>query len=84
MVMDRVEYSNKLVNFIDNGGYCKVKKDPTLKMERKLSQILSKNKDFIPQIKFRQLTQPYRKLPHIYGLPKIYKDGISLRPIVSN
>ena len=26
--MDKVEYSNKLVDLIDNGGYCKVKKEP--------------------------------------------------------
>ena len=68
MVMDRVEYSNKLADLIGNGGYCKEKKDPTLKMERKLSQILGKNKDLIPQTKYRQLIQHYSKLPHIYGL----------------
>ena len=39
------------VDLIGRGGYCKVKKDPTLKIERKLSQILSKNKDLIPQMK---------------------------------
>ena len=83
VVMDKVEYSNKLADLISNGGYCKVKKNPILKTERKLSQILSKNKDSIPQKKYRQLVQHYSKLPHIYGLPKIHKDGIPLRPIVS-
>ena len=37
VVMDRVEYSKKLADLIGNGGYCKVKKDPTLKTEKKLS-----------------------------------------------
>ena len=36
------------------------------------------------QMKYRQLIQHYSKLPHISGLPKIPKDGIPLRPIVSN
>ena len=84
LVMDRVEYSNKLPDLIGNDGYCKVKKNPTLKMERKLSQVLGKNKDLIPQAKYRQLIQHYSKLPYICGLPKIHKDGIPLRPIVSN
>ena len=84
MVTDRVEYSNKLVDLIGNGGYCNVKKDPNLKTERKLSQILGKNKDLIPQIKYRQLIQHYSDPSNIYGLPKIHKDGIPLRPIVSN
>ena len=84
VVMDRMEYSNKLADLISNGGYCKVKKDLTLKTERKLSQILGKNQDLIPQTKYRQLIQYYSNLPHIYGLPKIHKDDISLRPMVSN
>ena len=84
VVMDRLEYSNKLTDLIGNGGYSKIKKDPTLKTERKLSKILGKNKDLIPQTKYRQLIQHYSKLPHIYGLPKIHKNGIPLRPIVSN
>ena len=49
-----------------------------------VSQILGKSKDLIPQTKYRQLIQHYSKLPHIYGLPKSHKDGIPLRPIVSN
>ena len=61
-----------------------VKKDPTLKTEWKLSQIVGKNKDLIPQTKYRLLIQHYSKLPHLYGLPKIHKNGIPLRPIVSN
>ena len=51
VVMDRLEYSNKLADLIGNGGYSKVKKDPTLKTERKLSRILNKNRDLIPQTK---------------------------------
>ena len=40
VVMDRVEYSNKVADLIGNSGYCKVQNDPTLKTERKLSQII--------------------------------------------
>ena len=63
---------------------CKVKKGQTLKTERKMSQILSKNKDLIPQIKHRQLNQHNSKLTQIFVLPKIHRNGIPLRPIVSN
>ena len=49
VVKDRVEYSNKLADLIGNRGYCKVKKEPTLKTEGKLSQILGKNHDLIPK-----------------------------------
>ena len=73
-----------LADLIGNWGYYKVKNDPTMETERKLSQILCKNKDLIPQTKYRQLIQHYSKLPHIYDLPKIHKNDIPLRPIVSN
>ena len=72
VIMNKVEYPNKLVDLIGNSGYCKVKKGPTLKTEKKLSQIFSKNKDLIPQMKYRQLMQHYYKLPQIYGLLKIH------------
>ena len=35
-------------------------------------------------LQYRQLIQHYSKLPHIYGLPKIHKNDIPLRSIVSN
>ena len=84
VVIDRVEYSKNLADLIGNDGYCKVKKDPTLKTERKLLQILGKNKDLIPKTKYRQLIQHHSKLTLIYGLLKIHEDGIPLGPIVSN
>ena len=73
VVMGRREYSNKLADLIGDGGYCKVKKDPTLKTERKLSQILGKNKDLIPRTKYRQLIQHYSKLPHITAFQKFIR-----------
>ena len=82
-VMDKMDYTKKLEDLISNGSYSKEKKDPTTKMECKLSQILIKNKDHFAPKMYRQLLQHYTKLPHIYGLPKIRKDGIPLRPIVS-
>ena len=73
VVMVWVEYSNKLVDMNSRGDYGKIKKNPLLYTERKLSQILCKNKDLIPQIKYRQLTQHYCKLPYIYSVQKYIK-----------
>ena len=78
LLADKGNATLVMADLIGNGDSCKVKKDPTLKTERKLSQISSKNKDVILQIKYRQPTQLYSKLPHICGL-QIY-----IRPIDSN
>ena len=66
IVMDKVQYSNKLADLIASGGYCNVKKNPMLKTERKLSQILNKNKDLIPQKKYRQLTHCGIATTHVW------------------
>lgn len=68
---------------MESGGYCQIKKNPTLKIERKLSQVLSKIKDLIPPAKCGELVQHYSKVTHLYGIPKIHKDGIPLSAIVS-
>lgn len=60
-----------------------VKEDPIMITERKLSQIIIKNRDHIPPKIYRQLLQHYSKLSHIYSLPEILKDGIPLKPVVS-
>ena len=83
VVMDRVEYFNELVDLIGNGGNCKSKEEPDPEDGKEAVTDLGKYKDLIPQIKYRQLIQRYSKLPYIYGLPKIHKNGIPLRPIVS-
>ena len=54
-----IQYYNKQVDLFGNSSYCKVKKAPTLKTERKLLHILGKNTDLIPKTKYRQLIQHY-------------------------
>ena len=44
VVIDKVEYSNKLADLIGNGGYCKVKKDPTLRQKESCRRSLVRTK----------------------------------------
>ena len=67
VVLDKTAYDEKLTNIIKSGKYRILKKDPTLSTERKLSQLLKKNKDNLSPLKYRQITQHYNKLAHIYG-----------------
>ena len=83
VVMNRMEYSNNLADLIGNGGYCKVKKDSTLRTEKKLSQILGKNKDLIPQ-KIQTTNSALQPATTYIWSSEIHNDGIPLRSIVSN
>jgi hypothetical protein len=59
-------------------------KDPTSQIERKIRQLLTKHKTVLPVALKRKLTPYNSKPPHLYGLPKIHKPDIPLRPIVSS
>lgn len=83
MVMDQLRYARKLESLFLYDNYTKVKKEPTLKTVRKLSQILNNNKDYFALNRHRQLIQCYTKFPHMYGLPTIHKFTIPQRDIVS-
>lgn len=78
--MDILKYFEQLNIFYGDGCYSKVKYDPTLKIESNVIQILIHKKadDFILNM-YRQLTQHYTKLPHLFGPSfKIHKFDITL------
>ena len=60
-------------------------KDPTSKLERHLTKSLSqlaKKGELDTDLK-RRLAPSQSHAPQLYGLPKVHKEGIPLRPIVS-
>lgn len=46
VVMGKLEYTEILSSLVENHNYSKVKKNSTLKTERKLSQILKKDMEY--------------------------------------
>ena len=83
VLLNRQEYQEKLHNIIATGSYKKINKDPTPSTERKLSTLLKKVKDDIAPGKYRTLVKHHSQPPYIYGVAKIHKVGVPLRPIVS-
>jgi hypothetical protein len=84
VVLDESVYKDKLNSLLGSGVYEPLPKDPTAKIERKIQTILSKHKTALPTELKRKLTPYYSKPPHLYGLPKVHKPDIPLRPIVSS
>ena len=60
----------------------KVKRDPTPKYKKELVSPLQEIKDIETQL-YRKLYPTTDAPPRFYGLPKIHKEGVPLRPIVS-
>lgn len=86
VVMNKIDYNNKIENLLnDTNTYKKLKSDPTNIFEKKNNAFVKKilNNKEISTIDAKKLTIHNSIPPKIYGLPKIHKNDIPLRPIVS-
>ena len=87
VVMDRPAYVEKCKNMLkDTNTYKKLKKDPTTKYKKELSEFIRelKQKEEINFALSRQLYPTTETPPKSYGLPKVHKPNMPLRPIVSS
>ena len=86
IIMDKEQYNEKIETMLsDSVTYVKLKSDPTRKTELELNKFISslhKKKKIDSQQSFA-LKSSNATAPRLYGLPKIHKPGIPLRPIVS-
>ena len=85
-IMDTLKYEDKMTNFLsDESTYRLLEKDPTPSLQRKMNAtLLQLKKDRkIPTTKYNTLRCSSGRIPSIYGLPKIHKPDVPLRPIVS-
>ena len=82
VVMDKEEYHQKCLALLQPPTYMCLKKDPTPKFERKVTEAFKdlKNKQLITKAHYEPSLS---KAPRFYGLPKIHKPDTPLRPIVS-
>ena len=69
----------------DKQTYTALKSDPTGRTERDLNQrlLLLKKSGRISEETYKLLRSSDGLAPRLYGLPKIHKEGVPLRPIVS-
>ena len=86
VVMDKTDYFDKMDALVnDEQTYEELKRDPTPALQRKLnSKILTlKKTDAFDTQRYYQLRCSVPQPPKLYGLPKLHKPGIPMRPIVS-
>ena len=87
VIMDKEDYQQKAKALLeDQGTYKALKTDPTGRLKSKMINLLKKIKTEggIDDIIYKKLYPTGAVTPKFYGLPKIHKDGIPLRPIVSS
>ena len=85
VILSKEEYVSKLTDMIGCDTYKKLKKDPTRAKESNVTREL-KNLERTGELNtllYNKLRPCGSKPPLIYGLPKVHKEGVPLRPIVS-
>ena len=86
VVIDKDEYIKKAEDLLKEKTYKKIAEDPTVKQKNKLINILRniKTEGGLKEEVYRRLYPTGAGSPKFYGLPKIHKSGIPLRPIISS
>ncbi|GJQ77971.1 hypothetical protein Trydic_g2332 [Trypoxylus dichotomus] len=75
------DYTQKIRILLDSENYKKLPRDPTGQILRKTNQLLEISQ--IPTHEQTGLIKSEALPPRLYGLPKIHKPDVPLRPIVS-
>ena len=86
VVMDKKDYIEKSEELLLKPTYKILPSDPTTKHKNKLIALLKliKAEGGITENAYRRLYPTGACSPKYYGLPKVHKKGIPLRPIVSS
>ena len=85
VVMDK-EYINKAQDLLKEEAYKIIPEDHTNKQKNKVIQLLKKIKTEggINEENYKKMYPTGAGIPKFYGLPKVHKTGVPLRPIVSS
>ena len=86
VVMDKEDYINKSQDLLKEDTYRVIPEDPTNQQKNKLILLLKKikNEGGISKEKYRNMYPTGAGISKFYGLPKVHKAGVPLRPIVSS
>ena len=86
VVMDKEEYIKKSEELLSQASYKVLPSDPTTKHKNKLISLLKtiKAERGINDTTYRRLYPTGAGSLKYYGLPKVHKEGVPLRPIISS
>ena len=86
VVLKTEDYLKKAEELLNQNTYRALTSDPTMRLKNKMINLLKfiKSKGGITEELYRRLYPIGAGSPKFYGLPKIHKPGMPLRPIVSS
>ena len=86
VIMEKKDYIKKAEELLNTDTYMKIPEDPTNKEKNRLINILKniKSEGGLNEETYKRLYPTGEVSSKFYGLPKVHKPGIPLRPIVSS
>jgi hypothetical protein len=84
VILDKSEYDQKMISLINDGPYEELQENPIKKYQERVKAFCLdlKHKEKIENSTYDLIRPQNEKCPILYGLPKIHKKGIPMRPIV--
>jgi hypothetical protein len=82
VTLNTADYKQKITSILEDPAYRRLTRDPTDSTERKTALFLKKST--LTEDICKQLRSSGSRPPRLYGLTKIHKEGVLLRPIVNN
>ncbi|XP_072141640.1 uncharacterized protein [Dermacentor andersoni] len=85
VLLDKSDYHNMLALLEDHHTYAPLAYDPTSRLQTKLQKLLARLFKLVPPhhvALYHRLLCTNGSAPAIYGLPKVHKPDVPLRPIV--
>jgi len=82
VVLNTSDYKQKISSLLQDPEYRKITNDPADSIDRKTTAFLKKSS--LTEETRRQLCPAGSRPLRVYGLPKIHKEGVPLRPTGSN
>lgn len=84
VILKKSDYLAKVNNFLEDNNFKILNENPFKKFLRKLKSITDNCKHFLEEYSAPTNLLPHNPcMPRLYGLPKIHKEGIPIRPVVS-
>ena len=83
VVLGKEEYIKKTEDFIKENNFKELKKDPTQKYQRELSDVVKRCTRVIPEECRQKMNILNSKAPVMKGIPKIHKKNVPIRPLVN-
>jgi len=85
--LEREFYTTEIEKILnDNSTYTNIKKNPISNIEKTLNNFLKRwlDKEYIKKSDYFRLRSSDSLLPKAYGLPKIHKENMGFRIIISS